>query len=805
MRVRGSGALWSGSRGGASQTISEEFVASIPCPHPTRDRSAYTGSKWGQRGDVERRDSPEFLGILEFELAVKASWKTSPGRHLTDTMAKMSDRVSRGFVLVALLTITLIAAALRFVRLDAGLPYLFHSDAFQIGQALHLLEFGWFTDSVNYPHALVHVYAWMARIEHACRSWFVDTGASGPESFAVYLDHLREPTHHQTLGRVFSAVCGTLLAPAVYHLARARFDRVVALIAAAAIACDPSHVITAHQVRPHAPVVLLIVGAASLLLRVAADPAARVRSFVCGGVVGLATATFQLGWFELAWAIGIVFVFVRPWRDSIRVTGLVGAGFAWVFVLVTAWGHRDEVVRAVALESARDAASTLSLPATLIARGSFERLRETAFSWFFASPLTILLAASFLVVLGFRRRWRSFGFDLAAFVGLPLLVFVAMGGFVGSFARYSLTATPFLAVLGAATCESARLRRFGGMLAVVWIGCHAAFSIRYLDLVDSVDTRVSANVLALELESRGATVAVQDRLVIDRSILSSRVFEFPPHDRSRGAIDRPLGPRAQLRTAGTTAFLTTPGSQPAFSQADLESLGLSYIGAIGTAPTRVIVLPDLSERLFVDLFVATRTGPKVEVFVAPSQRGAWETSLDPVGSRSTFPEAAATLAARRTARDSRVSGVGFERGEVDLDADGIPERYIGNVTPAELARRLALEREDWPERGGTSPNPRSTTNSPRLRVCGRLAANEPVLVVVSGLEAARDLHFLATPILDGRSLAPRVFRFPIVAADALVLAFAWPADAPLGLGLELQGFAVDADGAIAASEKRASP
>lgn len=716
-------------------------------------------------------------------------------------MATMNDRVSRGFVLGALLTITLIAAVLRFARLDAGLPYVFHSDAFQIEQALHLLEFGWFTDSVNYPHALVHVYAWLARIEHTCRSLFAEPGTSGLETFAAYLDQLRDPVRHHALGRFFSALCGTLLAPAVYHLARARFDRGVALIAAAAIACDPSHVIMAHQVRPHAPVALLIVLAASLLLRTAANPTARARAFVGGGVVGLATATFQLGWFELMWAIGLVFVFVRPLRDAIRTAGLVGAGFALTYFVVTGWGHRDEVVRVVALETARGAASTLSLPAMLLARGSFERLLETALSWFFASPLTFLLAGLFLVVGGFRRRARSWGFDLAAYAALPALVFVAMGGFVGSFARYSLTATPFLAVLAAAACGSVRSRWLAGLLAFAWIGCHAAFSVRFLELAGSIDTRVSATALALDLELRGATVAVQDRLVIDRGLLSTRVFEFPPHDRARGVIAGTSGPRAQLQAGGTSAFLTTPGSLPTLSRADLESLGLSFVGAIGVAPRRVIALPDLTERLFVDLFTATRTGPRIEVYVAPSQRGSWETTLDPIGSDTPPFEALARLEARFASRDSRTVGAGFERGEVDLDDDGVLERYFGNVTAAELARLRGLDRDDWPVRGETAA---SSMDSPRLRVGGRLVAKEPVLLVVSRIGAARDLHLVATPLLDGRSLGPRVFRFPIVAADALVLAFAWPTNAPLGLGLELQVFTVDGSGAIRSSEKRVS-
>ena len=97
----------------------------------------------------------------------------------------MTERASRRGVFVALLAVTAIAAALRFLRIDAGLPFVFHSDSFQIDQAFELLEFGWFVDSVNYPLPLVHVYAAIARLDHALQCLFAWLEGGVAETFAV--------------------------------------------------------------------------------------------------------------------------------------------------------------------------------------------------------------------------------------------------------------------------------------------------------------------------------------------------------------------------------------------------------------------------------------------------------------------------------------------------------------------------------------------------------------------------------------------------------------------------------------------
>ncbi|HZM00692.1 MAG TPA: hypothetical protein VFD43_10615, partial [Planctomycetota bacterium] len=121
---------------------------------------------------------------------------------------------------LAVAGLTLLALALRVLRLGCGLPFAFHSDFFQIEQAASLLQRGWFTDGYNYPHGLVYLYAGLA--------WLAGIA---PEDFA-------DPAVHQLAGRLVSALAGALLVPAVYRLGRVRFGRGVCLLAAAAIAVD---------------------------------------------------------------------------------------------------------------------------------------------------------------------------------------------------------------------------------------------------------------------------------------------------------------------------------------------------------------------------------------------------------------------------------------------------------------------------------------------------------------------------------------------------------------------------------------
>lgn len=714
----------------------------------------------------------------------------------------MTERAGRRGVFVALLAVTAIAAALRFLRIDAGLPFVFHSDSFQIDQAFELLEFGWFVDSVNYPLPLVHVYAALARLDHALQCLFAWLEGGVAETFASYLDSLRDRQRLHTLGRIFSASCGTLLVPATYLLARARFDRVVALLAATYVAVDPGQLITSLQVRPHVPVALLIAAGAAVVLR-SCQPETPIRrpllagALLAGSLLGLATACFQLGWFALAWAFAVVLLSVRPIRAGVRRAAEMTIGFAMIYAAVTWYSHRSDLVHESVSATAREAASTLSLPATFLARGSFTRLIEAAISWFSAGPLTCLLVVVVAGAAIATKRGASLRGRVGAYLGFPAIVFVIMGGFIASFARYSLVATPFLAIVAAAGCAAIANRRIGLALAAVWIASGAAASVRFLDLLGATDTRVSANALALDLAERGAVVAIQDRLIVDRTMLSSRLREFPPHDPAQRESLAEFGPRELLARYGATVFLTTEFSSPPMSERDLAAIGFMRVGAIGDAPGRLLSLPDLSERSWFDLFRADRPGPPIEVYARSAASTLFPTSLDPLA-----PHAGEGIAELRRRIDAHLRSApreapAWETFVADVDGDGIAERCAGNVDAATATRMLARPARAWRSSGGS----RGGSDAPRLRAHGRVASDESLLVVVSGLSGRIEVGFVVTASVGRDSNVRRVLRLPTGAADSLVLTYSPRSSAPSDLSLELQAFSIDPDGRVCLSDR----
>jgi hypothetical protein len=302
---------------------------------------------------------------------------------------------------------------LGLVELRHGLPFVLHADYFQIGQAAQLLEHGWFTDDNVYPLPLIWVYA-------AAGAAFGVLSGRGAEAFA-------DPVVHHAVGRLVGVLCGALLVVATYRLARERYTRGVALLAAAAIAVDPLLLLAVHQVRPHVPAALLVAVAAPLVLRFALlrwgqlstrttrppRPVRPVRAaLLAGALVGLGAAVFQLAALQAPVLLLFVVLGLWPVRHSLppgaalraglsgrtlATLAAAGAAMLGAWGLVTALAHLPEAIRALPQSSALDPHHSAGLVARLLGAPSSGRMLGGASGWLLAAPA---IAAGGLLCVG---------------------------------------------------------------------------------------------------------------------------------------------------------------------------------------------------------------------------------------------------------------------------------------------------------------------------------------------------------------------------------------------------------------------
>ena len=701
------------------------------------------------------------------------------------------ELIGRRGAALAVAALTAVALALRLAHLGYGLPFPFHSDSFQVEQAAALLRQGWFTDAYDYPHGLVYVYAALARL-----------AGLAPERFA-------DPAVHQALGRAVSAVAGALLVPGVYRLARVGFDRRVALLAAAAVALDTAHMLTSHQARPHEPLLALVVALAPSVLRLVTRPAARAwHATAAGAGLGLAASVFPLGAVAGGWAAALVAALLRPARRAAALAGALLLGFVCAWGLLGVAMDRSDIARPLPGSSAFDEQSTLGMPARTLRRFDPGDLPATAMNWIASSPALFAAAALFVGLRALSRRAGPGGPTRALLLygSFPLLVYLTMGLFVGSHARYALAATPFLAVLAAAGCLA--LPRWGrAVAAALLLLVPLAGTTLYLRLLTRVDTRLSAALLLPRLAEAGATVAVQDRILVDRAALGPAVLEFPPHESLAGAAE--FAPRLALRDSGADVYLRATGSlwsRGPLAPVDLATLGFSLHGVLRGGRASTFDLPDLPDRLASQLIEAPRPGPTIEVWTTADGERALA-SIVPAAAWEGWtgaenPEdAVAEVLARRGAAAGRPPAI----VSIDLDGDGAPEEVASSVGAAQLAKLLALPPGDWSDAGGGRAGERA---APRLSVRGRPLNGDPVLLLLRGAPPGGAVRWSVT-VRSSADAAPTELPMPqSIAGPAgdVALGALWPREAPGGTTVRVQAFVADAGApqGIAASNAMAA-
>jgi hypothetical protein len=506
-----------------------------------------------------------------------------------------------------------IAFALRIHEYKFYLPHVFYSDYIQVDHAAELLQKGVYVDRSSYPHTHVFCYA-AADVTAFCLGKL--TGARGDWSYFVeQLASKRDPTLRQSIGRAYTAVLGSLLSAAVYWLARARFNRKVALLAAAMIAFAPAHVIYGHQTRIHVPGILALTMAAGCMARGVYLGITPWRAVAIGAACGFTASIFQLGFLGGAAAAALIVLHTRPLARAAYLCVCAGTGFAAVFVGLTEIAHASGLVQHAPGSGALDNAGTLGIPTAALAGFSvgrfLERFPMLLGNWVLAEPFVALGCALFVLQCWQKKfAWR----DCVVFGVYPAIVFVALGTSYTE-VRYTLSATPFLCIPAAAAIlviGPIPVRAALGALAIL---VPLATAVRYDALLGRADTRLVLHSKIPALMRCAVTTAIDDSLLLRPVDLAPPISDFPP--RGNHKLWPPLGtelPHLTLLRLDAKLYIRARNdqSESIVSTSQLGQHKFRLAGEIPGAPYSRSILPDAPDNLMLTLWRAERPGPTIE-------------------------------------------------------------------------------------------------------------------------------------------------------------------------------------------------
>ena len=518
-----------------------------------------------------------------------------------------SPDLSRSTAAVLVALIALVTLGLGLWELRADLPAVLHSDFVQAKQALDFVRTGRVQDEAVYPLPLVYVYAGAFAATYAVGHGL---GWGHYADWPTFVQHVSRPEVHHAIGRAVGAVCAALLAVGAYRLARVRFDRSVAVLAAAVAGFSPLLTIYAHQFRPHLPVIALIVLVAPAVLRAAMAPSLRagVLSGLGGGV---ASATFQVGLPFAASAFALAVLLVRPVKLMARTLAGIGLGFAagWVglSLLATRTGLLAEGTEAGGL-ILRKQGGGLGYGVNDFF-GNLSRFTLIGPLWLAAEPLCALAFVGFVALcVSKRRSWRD-----VILYGTPAAAILAGIGLVHmARPRYTMYATPFLAPLAAsAVLAIPRLPALGPwarrLAAALLVLVPLASSIRSDVLLSRSDTRMATHAALPALQQSGLRVVVQADILPAVVGVPPGVSLFPPNADYRDWMTRKETPRRTLMRLQPDVFVRGAGARHV-TDFDLQHLGLVPAHAFGA---ETIFVPDDPMWVLPELWRADRPGPRI--------------------------------------------------------------------------------------------------------------------------------------------------------------------------------------------------
>jgi hypothetical protein len=196
---------------------------------------------------------------------------------------KMSGMPMLNRAHAGLFGILLLALVLRLWAIDFGLPYQYHQDeGHEVYRALRLGK-GDFDFDRNFKGG----YFYLLFIEYALYYLVLRaTGAIvGLDDFAVKI--IFEPTPFWLIGRLTTAIIGTLSVYALYRLGKKVYDERVGLLAALFLAVAVIHAECSHYITVDVPMTLCLILAFSALIDVIRENSLR-PSLRAGLLIGLA-------------------------------------------------------------------------------------------------------------------------------------------------------------------------------------------------------------------------------------------------------------------------------------------------------------------------------------------------------------------------------------------------------------------------------------------------------------------------------------------------------------------------------------
>lgn len=526
---------------------------------------------------------------------------------------------------VALLAVVLVTSlVLRLWNSDAGLPFVFHSDYRQVVQSGRLLTDGTFEHRVPYHPGNTFVHAAGAAI-----TWTVNAALGSGEAWDDFLQRFRIPTVHHTIGRRTTSVLGSLIAIAVYLLARVRFKRNVALLAAAIVAFAPMQIIFSHQARIHVPAIMVLSFAAVAAVKMGAGQA-KWRTATAAGVGAALTVTMVQYGFLLLGTAGLLTLFLaRPFGNAVKLflVGAVSFLAAHVATLLLMYGT------GLATQPGGQGMFTdfwtlgMSESSVSLRPEVAVRLVKT---WVLSEPVRTL--AVLLFVLGCLRK-RLPGRDLLIYGLYPVIAFGVIGAGIGGQPRYAMSNTPFLAVLAAAGALSIRHALIRRTLVLLLLAVPLATSIRYDAMIlETLDTRVAIHRILGRLATPEMPVAINYELALTPRKMPADVEVVPPRgDYSVMRLGSDWGVQL-LADSPAKVFIRPIGhwAGPGSTNRKLRAIGFTRYGVVRGGVIGSDFLPDAPQHPSIAIWTVPRTGPSIELWVRTDEaRAALQEILPP--------------------------------------------------------------------------------------------------------------------------------------------------------------------------------
>lgn len=363
--------------------------------------------------------------------------------------------------------VLLVAVVARSFRLSWGLPDFVLPDGFDyfIQPGARMARGELIPESFLHPPLLVYVLAIGDLV------WSLATGEAIPSLLRQSPAAVQDLT---LLGRVVCVAFAVGSVAVLYALARRLVGTRAALLAAAAFAVSPLHVLESHRVNPDGPMIFFALCAAHQAL-VAAERRSTPRLYAAFALAGAAAATKYTGlaavsvplWIALTWPAA---------STARRLRSCVVGGLATTVVIAL-----------VLLPAAFDVASLRQALEAQVVTGYRQGTELPARDWWLATygrfPIVIgpysvgwsvyLLALAGLGVLAARNR-RALAVTAAAC--LPFLV--VQGGAAFGYPRWYLPIVPWLCLSAGAAVDRLwdRSSRTGAGVALVALAYTAALT-----------------------------------------------------------------------------------------------------------------------------------------------------------------------------------------------------------------------------------------------------------------------------------------------------------------------------------------